>query len=50
MAKYDNIPGLPGYYISRQGLIYSRIIPGSHKLGNKYVRRHKKYSLSTVSM
>lgn len=46
MAKYDNIPGLPGYYISRQGLIYSRIIPGSHKLGNKYVRRHKKYSLS----
>lgn len=25
MAKYDNIPGCPGYYISKRGQIYSRI-------------------------
>lgn len=24
MAKYDNIPGCPGYYISKRGQIYSR--------------------------
>ena len=46
MAKYDNIPNHPGYYISRQGLLYSRITPGNHKLGDKYRRRNKKYSLS----
>lgn len=27
MAKYDNIPGCPGYYISKRGQIYSRVIP-----------------------
>lgn len=25
MAKYDNIPGCPGYYISKRGQIYSRV-------------------------
>lgn len=45
MAKYDNIPGNLGYYISKRGVLYSRILKGSHKLGNKYIKRNK-YSLS----
>lgn len=32
MAKYDNIPGCPGYYISKRGQIYSRIIPKINKI------------------
>lgn len=31
MAKYDNIPGHPGYYISRNGRLYTRHIPGNTK-------------------
>lgn len=33
MAKYDNIPGCPGYYISKRGQIYSRVIPKKTKRG-----------------
>ena len=33
MAKYDNIPGCPGYYISKRGQIYSRIIPNGNDAG-----------------
>lgn len=31
MAKYDNIPGCPGYYISKRGQIYSRVIPNGEE-------------------
>lgn len=37
MAKYDNIPGCPGYYISKRGQIYSRVIPN----GNNKIIRYK---------
>lgn len=33
MAKYDNIPGCPGYYISKRGQIYSRVIPNGDDAG-----------------
>lgn len=33
MAKYDNIPGCPGYYISKRGQIYSRVIPNGNDAG-----------------
>lgn len=39
MAKYDNIPGHPGYYISRNGKLYTRHIPGNTK-GGLYISRH----------
>lgn len=29
MAKYDNIPGCPGYYISKRGQIYSKYLTGT---------------------
>lgn len=48
MAKYDNIPGHPGYYISRNGKLYTRHIPGNTKGGlykDKGVLRNR-YSLS----
>ena len=48
MAKYDNIPGHPGYYISRNGKLYTRHIPGNTKgslYKDKWVLRNK-YSLS----
>lgn len=45
MAKHDNISGHPGYYMSKRGHLYSRILPGNHKLGSKYVKKSK-YSLS----
>ena len=35
MAKYDNIPGHPGYYISRNGKLYTRHIPGNNPLNNR---------------
>lgn len=25
MAKHDNIPGFPGYYVSKRGRVFSRI-------------------------
>ncbi len=46
MAKFDNIPNHPGYYISRTGKLYSRITPGSNKLGDIWRRKKKQYSLS----
>lgn len=48
MAKYDNIPGHPGYYISRNGKLYTRHIPGNTKGGlykGRWVLRNR-YSLS----
>lgn len=48
MAKYDNIPGHPGYYISRNGKLYTRHIPGNTKGGlykDRWVLRNR-YSLS----
>lgn len=38
--KYDNIPGWPGYYISKRGKVYSRKLPGhtgKSRFGNKWV-------------
>lgn len=32
----DNIPGFPGYFVSRDGEVYSRYIRGSHNLGNEW--------------
>lgn len=32
----DNIPGFPGYFVSRDGEVYSRYIRGSHKLGDEW--------------
>jgi hypothetical protein len=46
MAKFDNIPEHPGYYISRTGKLYSRVNPRNHKLGDTYFRRTRQYSLS----
>lgn len=48
MAKFDNIRGHPGYYISKSGKLYTRHIPGhtDGKLSDKWVRRSRKYSLS----
>ena len=48
MAKYYNIPGHPGYYISRNGKLYTRHIPGNTKGGlykDRWVLRNR-YSLS----
>ena len=42
--KYDNIPGFPGYYISKYGKLWSRYDPISHRLTNKWVP--KKFYLS----
>lgn len=45
MAKYDNIPGCPGYYISKRGQIYSRVIPNGNdagKLGKGMERKESK--------
>lgn len=38
MAKFDNVPGIPGYYVSRNGKVYSRYNPGNHLLTEKYHR------------
>lgn len=49
MAKYDNIPGCPGYYISKRGQIYSRIIPNGNdagKLGKIWRERKEYYGIS----
>lgn len=47
MKKVDNIPGHPGYYISRKGNLYTRHIPGktNGELGNVW-RKRKVKSLS----
>lgn len=50
MAKYDNIPGCPGYYISKRGQIYSRIIPNGNdagKLGKIWRERKVKIMVKT---
>lgn len=50
MAKYDNIPGCPGYYISKRGQIYSRIIPNGNdagKLGKVWRERKVKIMIKT---
>lgn len=36
MKMKDNIPGFPGYFVSRDGKVYSRYIRGSHNLGNEW--------------
>lgn len=51
MAKYDNIPGCPGYYISKRGQIYSRVIPNGDdagKLGKVWRERKVKKYLSCL--
>ena len=45
MAKKDNIPGHPGYYISKRGILYSRIQNGNHIRGDTWHKRNR-YSLS----
>lgn len=50
MAKYDNIPGCPGYYISKRGQIYSRVIPNGDdagKLGKVWRERKVKIMVKT---
>lgn len=50
MAKVDNIPGCPGYYVSRNGKIYSRVIPNGNnagKLGNIWRLRKVKIMIKT---
>ena len=50
MAKYDNIPGCPGYYISKRGQIYSRVIPNGNdagKLGKVWRERRVKIMIKT---
>ena len=37
--KYDNIPGYPGYFISKNGKVYSRWVPRKSTLGEKWVKR-----------
>lgn len=41
MAKYNNIPGYPGYYISRNVKLYTRHIPGNTK-GELYKNKNLK--------
>lgn len=42
--KHDNIPGLPGYYISKRGVLWSRCHKAGHRLIDTY---HKvKYNTS----
>lgn len=46
MAKYDNIPGCPGYYISKRGQIYSRVIPNGNDAGKlRKVWRERKVKI-----
>ena len=46
MAKYDNIPGCPGYYISKRGQIYSRVIPNGNDAGKlRKVWRERKVKM-----
>lgn len=50
MAKYDNILGCPGYYISKRGQIYSRVIPNGNdagKLGKVWRERKVKIMIKT---
>lgn len=49
MAKYDNIPGCPGYYISKskRGQIYSRVIPNGNDAGKlRKVWRERKVKIT----
>lgn len=45
MKKYDNIPGFPGYYISKRGLLWSRYSKGI--LSNVWIK--KKFYLSSTN-
>lgn len=45
MKKYDNIPGFPGYYISKRGLLWSRYSNGV--LSNVWIK--KKFYLSSTN-
>lgn len=36
--RQDNVPGFPGYYISKSGRVYSRYIKGSHKMYTSFHR------------
>lgn len=36
--RQDNVPGFPGYYISKSGRVYSRYIKGSHKMSTSFHR------------
>lgn len=48
MAKYDNIPGCPGYYISKRGQIYSRVI-NTNKSDINLKNYGKEENKSTIS-
>lgn len=43
--KYDNIPGFPGYYISKHGILWSRYVNGNNILGSTW--RKKRFSPRT---
>lgn len=45
MKKYDNIPGFPGYYISKRGHLWSRYSKGV--LSNVWIK--KKFYLSSTN-
>lgn len=50
--KHDNIPGWPGYYISKSGKVYSRFIRGSRVLGSSWnlLKSHKRPKYLNVTL
>lgn len=50
--KHDNIPGWPGYYISKSGKVYSRFIRGSRVLGSDWnlLKPHKRPKYLNVTL
>lgn len=50
--KHDNIPGWPGYYISKSGKVYSRFIRGSRVLGSSWnlLKSHKRSKYLNVTL
>lgn len=50
--KHDNIPGWPGYYISKSGINLSRFIRGSRVLGSSWnlLKSHKRPKYLNVTL
>ena len=50
----DNIPGLPGYYVTKSGKVYSRRTTRGYSdkyhLMKPYIQRHKRYSNSNYTL
>lgn len=42
MKKYDNIPGFPGYFVSKHGRVYSRILPRGRSKNRVYSNTWRK--------